>query len=65
MFSKRYEETSNCGLNFSDTLGCASCATFLFLPHFDDLLEHKFTAGQLGIHLLIRQPNRFKVSSGP
>ena len=19
----------------SDTLGCASCATFLFLPHFD------------------------------
>ena len=31
----------------SDTLGCASCATFLFLPHFDvicDLLLNRRTA---------------------
>ena len=33
--------------NISDTLGCASCATFLFLPHFDvicDLLLNRHTA---------------------
>ena len=36
-----------CGKNISDTLGCASCATFLFLPHFDvicDLLLNRRTA---------------------
>ena len=26
-------------INSSDTLGCASCATFLFLPHFDVLCD--------------------------
>ena len=39
--------TSKCGKNISDTLGCASCATFLFLPHFDvicDLLLNRRTA---------------------
>ena len=33
--------------NISDTLGCASCAIFLFLPHFDvlcDLLLNRRTA---------------------
>ena len=33
--------------SISDTLGCASCATFLFLPHFDvicDLLLNRRTA---------------------
>ena len=33
--------------HISDTLGCASCATFLFLPHFDvicDLLLNRRTA---------------------
>ena len=36
-----------CGKNISDTLSCASCATFLFLPHFDvicDLLLNRRTA---------------------
>ena len=36
-----------CGKNISDTLGCASCVTFLFLPHFDiicDLLLNRHTA---------------------
>ena len=35
------------GRNISDTLGCASRATFLFLPHFDviyDLLLNRRTA---------------------
>ena len=35
------------GKNISDTLGYASCATFLFLPHFDvicDLLLNRCTA---------------------
>ena len=42
----RSQRTSKCGKNISDTLGCASCATFLFLPHFDvicDLLVNRRT----------------------
>ena len=38
---------SKCGKNISDTLDRASCATFLFLPHFDvicDLLLNRRTA---------------------
>ena len=41
------QRTSKCGMNISDTLGCTSCATFLFLPHFDiicDLLLNRRTA---------------------
>ena len=47
LFSNRSQRTSKCGKNTSDTLGCASCATFLFLPHFDvicDLLLNRRTA---------------------
>ena len=32
LFSNRSQRTSKCGKNISDTLGCASCATFFFLP---------------------------------
>ena len=35
LFSNRSQRTSKCGKNIIDTLGCALCATFLFLPHFD------------------------------
>ena len=28
-------ELTICGKNISDTLACGTCATFLFLPHFD------------------------------
>ena len=45
--NSRSQRTSKCGKNISDTLGCASCATFLFLPHFDvicDLLLNRRTA---------------------
>ena len=28
-------ELTICGKNISDTLAYCSCATFLFLPHFD------------------------------
>ena len=44
LFSNRSQMTSKCGKNISDTLGYASCATFLFLPHFDvfgDLLLNR------------------------
>ena len=47
LFSNRSQRTSKCGKNISDTLCCASCATFLFLPHFDvicDLLLNRSTA---------------------
>ena len=43
----RLIQTSKCGKNISDTLGYASCVTFLFLPHFDvtcDLLLNRRTA---------------------
>ena len=46
-FSNRLQKTSKCGKNISDTLRFASCATFLFLPHFDvicDLLLNRRTA---------------------
>ena len=35
LFSNRSQRMSKCGKNISETFGCASCATFLFLPHFD------------------------------
>ena len=47
LFSNRSQKTSKCGKNISDTLGYASCATFLFLPHFHvicDLLLNRRTA---------------------
>ena len=46
-FSNGSQKTSKCGKNISDTLGYASCATYLFLPHFDvicDLLLNRRTA---------------------
>ena len=39
LFSNRSQKTSKCGKNISDTLGYASCATFLFLPHFDVICD--------------------------
>ena len=46
-FSNKSQKASKCGKNISDTLGYASCATFLFSPHFDvicDLLLNRRTA---------------------
>ena len=39
LFSNRSQRRSKCGKNISDTLGCALCATFLVLPHFDVLCD--------------------------
>ena len=39
LFRSRSQRTSKCGKNMSDTLGYASCATFLFLPHFDVICD--------------------------
>ena len=39
LFSNRSQRTLKCGKNISDTLGCASCGTFLFLPHFDVICD--------------------------
>ena len=47
VFSNWSQRTSKCGKNVSDTLACVSCATSLFLPHFDvtcDLLLNRGTA---------------------
>ena len=57
LFSNRSQRTSKCGKNISDTLGCALCATFLFLPHFhvicDLLLNRRTTTWNLFVNLLI------------
>ena len=38
-FNNRSQKTSNCGKDISDTVRYASCATFLFLPHFDVICD--------------------------
>ena len=56
LFNNRSQRTSKCGEYISDTLGCASCATFLFLPHFDvicDVLLNRHTATW---NLFVKQP---------
>ena len=53
LFSNRSQITSKCGKNISDALGCASCATSLFLPHFDficDPLLNRRTAQNLFVN---------------
>ena len=43
LFYNRWQKTSNYGKNISDSLSCASCATFLSLPCFYvvcDLLQN-------------------------
>ena len=35
LYNKKLKKTSKQGKDVSDTLSCASCTTFLFLPHFD------------------------------
>ena len=47
LFSNRSQRTSKCGKNINDTIARGSCATSLFLPHFDvicDLLLNRRTA---------------------
>ena len=39
LFSNRSQKMSKCGKNISNTLGYASCSTFLFLPHFDVICD--------------------------
>ena len=39
LFSNRSQRTSKCGMNISDTIGCALFATFFFLPHFDIICD--------------------------
>ena len=33
------QKTSACGKNIGDTLACGSCATSLFLPHFNVICD--------------------------
>ena len=55
LFSNRSQRTSKCSTNISDTLSCASCATFLFLPHFyiicDLLLNRRMATWNLYVNL--------------
>ena len=62
LFSNRSQRTSKCGKNISDTLGCASCATFLFLPHFyvifDLLLNRRTETWNLFVKYVFLSENR-------
>ena len=63
MFSNRSQRTPKCGKNISDTLTCGSCATSLFLPHFEvicDLILNRRTATW---NLFVKLPS-FKDDSG-
>ena len=63
LFSNISQRTSKCGKNIGNTLCCASCATFLLLPHFDviyDLLLNRRTATwNLFVKLIILGPRFF------
>ena len=48
LFSNRSQRMSKCGKNISDTLGCTSRATFLFLPHFDIICDLLYNSDTLG-----------------
>ena len=53
LFPNRSQKTSTCGKNVSDTLAFGSCATFLFLPHFDVIFDLLLSdVQQHGIHFL-------------
>ena len=54
LFSNRSQRTSKCGKNISDTLGCALCATFLFLPHFDVICDLLLNRGMATWNLFVK-----------
>ena len=58
LFSNRSQRTPKCGKNISDTLGCASCATFCSYHILMSSVIYYWTdARQHGIYLLSR-PNK-------
>ena len=61
LFSNRSQRMSKFGKNISDTLGCALCATFLFLLHFDIicdlLLNRRMAAWNLFVKLSLKLSN--------
>ena len=53
LFSNRSQRMSKCGKNISDTLGCASCATFCSYHILTSSVIYYWTdTWQLGIYLL-------------
>ena len=55
LFSNRSQRMSKCGKNISDTLGCTSCATFLFLQHFDVLCDLSLNRRTATWNLFVKQ----------
>ena len=51
---------SKCGKNISDTLGCASCTTILFLPHFDVICDLLVNRRMATWNLFVKQTTAFK-----
>ena len=52
----RSQRASKCGKNISDTLGCASCGTFLFLPDFKLSRSSLMTFYSQGYHADLDSP---------
>ena len=55
LFSNRSQRTSKCAKNISDTLGCASCATFLFFLYVicDLLLNRRRATWNLFVKVVL------------
>ena len=54
LFSNRSQMTSKCGKNISNTLSCASCATYLFLPHFDVICDLLLNRHMASLNLFVK-----------
>ena len=57
LFSNRSQRRSTCGKNISDTLGCTSRATFLFLPYFDIICDQLLNRHMATWNLFVKQKN--------
>ena len=55
LLSNRSQRTSKCGKSISDTISCATCATFLFLPHFDVLCDLLLNRCSVTWNLYVKQ----------
>ena len=54
LFSYRSQKTLKCGKSISYTLACGSCATFLFLPHFDVMCDLKLNRHKAKWNLFVK-----------
>lgn len=54
MYSNRPQKTLKCGNNISDTLDCASRATFYFLPNFDVICDVSLNRHMAPLNIFVK-----------